>query len=177
MTNPIPEVVILRLPLYSRVLAELEERGEEVVSSQTLGRLLHSTPAQIRKDLAYFGEFGVRGVGYYVTELRRHLGLLDADLPVRHLKMRVGRMSKIWHRNCVAVGLSQGFIEPLEATGIVLIEAAVGMLAERMMHKHEGIEPDRDWIDHSERVIKWLELGQDELEAWDLELRDLLDMA
>lgn len=54
---------------------------------------------------------------------------------------------------------------------------SVGMLAERMMHKHEGIEPDRDWIDHSERVIKWLELGQEELEAWDLELRDLLDMA
>lgn len=79
MTNPIPEVVILRLPLYSRVLAELEERGEEVVSSQTLGRLLHSTPAQIRKDLSYFGRFGKQGrgyrVGYLLRELRQIMGL------------------------------------------------------------------------------------------------------
>ncbi|MEW6992106.1 tryptophan halogenase family protein [Colwelliaceae bacterium 6441] len=54
------------------------------------------------------------------TELRKHLGLLDSDVEARHLKMRVGRVEKHWHKNCLAVGLSQGFIEPLEATAIAL---------------------------------------------------------
>lgn len=54
------------------------------------------------------------------TELREHLGLLDSDVEARHLKMKVGRVEKHWHKNCLAVGLSQGFIEPLEATAIAL---------------------------------------------------------
>jgi len=54
------------------------------------------------------------------TELRQHLGLLHSDMEARHLKMKVGRVEKHWHKNCVAVGLSQGFIEPLEATAIAL---------------------------------------------------------
>lgn len=52
------------------------------------------------------------------TELRAKLGLLESDVEARHLKMRVGRMQKHWHRNVLAVGLSQGFIEPLEATAL-----------------------------------------------------------
>lgn len=54
------------------------------------------------------------------TELRQHLGLLDSDVEARHLKMKVGRVEKHWYKNCLAVGLSQGFIEPLEATAIAL---------------------------------------------------------
>ena len=54
------------------------------------------------------------------TELRQHLGLLDSDVEARHLKMKVGRLEKHWFKNCLAVGLSQGFIEPLEATAIAL---------------------------------------------------------
>lgn len=73
MTTSIPEVVILRLPLYARVLSELAAHGEDVVSSQTLGELLHSTPAQIRKDLSYFGRFGKQGRGYRVDYLLREL--------------------------------------------------------------------------------------------------------
>jgi tryptophan 6-halogenase len=64
------------------------------------------------------------------TELRKHLGLLDADIPARHLKMRVGRMEKIWNRNCVAIGLSQGFIEPLEATALLYVQVTASMLVE-----------------------------------------------
>ncbi len=75
----IPPVVIDRLPLYARALASLEGRGREVVSSQELGQLLNVTPAQIRKDLSYFGRFGKQGRGYNVQklldELRRILGL------------------------------------------------------------------------------------------------------
>jgi len=56
------------------------------------------------------------------TELRRHLGLMDGDVPVRHLKMKIGRVSRHWNRNCLAVGLSQGFIEPLEATALLFIQ-------------------------------------------------------
>ncbi len=53
-------------------------------------------------------------------ELRQHLGLLDSDTAARHLQMKVGRVEKHWDKNCLAVGLSQGFIEPLEATALAL---------------------------------------------------------
>ncbi|MDO8341613.1 MAG: tryptophan 7-halogenase [Cellvibrio sp.] len=53
-------------------------------------------------------------------ELRQHLGMLDSDVTARHLQMTVGRVEKHWEKNCVAVGLSQGFIEPLEATALAL---------------------------------------------------------
>ena len=55
-------------------------------------------------------------------ELRERLGLLDSDTPARHLKMKIGRVAKHWNRNCLAVGLSQGFIEPLEATALLFIQ-------------------------------------------------------
>lgn len=79
MAAPIPEVVILRLPLYFRTLALLEEEKTNIVSSQELGARLQITPAQIRKDLSYFGKFGTQGKGYNVSqllgELRQILGL------------------------------------------------------------------------------------------------------
>ena len=59
------------------------------------------------------------------TELRQHLGLLDSKVPARHLKMNVGRLERCWVRNCLAVGLSQGFIEPLEATALHIVQATV----------------------------------------------------
>jgi redox-sensing transcriptional repressor len=78
----IPEVVILRLPLYVRILTQLRDEGIDVVSSRELGERLNVTPAQIRKDLSYFGRFGKQGRGYNVNylvgELRRVLGL-DRD--------------------------------------------------------------------------------------------------
>ncbi len=79
MAAPIPEVAILRLPLYFRVLTLLEREKTEMVSSQELGARLQITPAQIRKDLSYFGRFGTQGKGYNVSqllsELRQILGL------------------------------------------------------------------------------------------------------
>ncbi len=59
------------------------------------------------------------------TELRADLGLLDSDVEARHLKMKVGRVESHWHRNCLAVGLSQGFIEPLEATALNIVGKTV----------------------------------------------------
>ena len=55
-------------------------------------------------------------------ELREHLGLLDSPIAARHLKMKIGRVAKHWNKNCLAVGLSQGFIEPLEATALLFIQ-------------------------------------------------------
>lgn len=59
------------------------------------------------------------------AELRAHLGLEDSDVEVRQLKMKVGQVEKHWSKNCLAVGLSQGFIEPLEATALHLVQATV----------------------------------------------------
>lgn len=59
------------------------------------------------------------------TELRQHLGMLDSDVAVRHLTMKVGRLARSWTGNCLAVGLSQGFIEPLEATALHIVQATV----------------------------------------------------
>ena len=59
------------------------------------------------------------------NELRQHLGLPEDGPPLRHLSMKVGRVAQHWARNCLAVGLSQGFIEPLEATALHLVQETV----------------------------------------------------
>jgi redox-sensing transcriptional repressor len=75
----VPEATIQRLSRYSRCLEEMEGEGEKVVSSAQLANKCLVNAAQVRKDLAYFGEFGIRGVGYYVKDLfndiKRILGL------------------------------------------------------------------------------------------------------
>ncbi len=72
-TEKISELTTNRLSVYLRCLNELAAAGVETVSSQALAEQFNLNSAQIRKDLAYFGEFGVRGVGYYVADLRQHL--------------------------------------------------------------------------------------------------------
>ena len=83
--EPVSELTTNRLSVYLRCLNTLDAADVRTVSSQALADQFHLNAAQIRKDLAYFGEFGVRGVGYYVKELRRHLRQilgLDARVPV-----------------------------------------------------------------------------------------------
>lgn len=79
MPLEIPEVVIDRLPVYYRWLSRMQDEGIATISSQELGEALEVTPAQIRKDLSYFGRFGKQGRGYsverLVDELRVILGL------------------------------------------------------------------------------------------------------
>ena len=66
--------------------------------------------------------------------LRDYVGPGHAELTPRRIPFAAGWRQKQWVRNCVAVGLSAGFLEPLEATGLVLIEAAIGMIAEMFPH-------------------------------------------
>jgi redox-sensing transcriptional repressor len=77
--SKIPAATITRLSLYSRNLEELVKEDVKVISSEKLAERCGVNSAQIRKDLAYFGEFGVRGVGYFVRdllfEIKKILGL------------------------------------------------------------------------------------------------------
>ncbi|MDQ2780870.1 MAG: tryptophan 7-halogenase [Pseudomonadota bacterium] len=93
-------------------------------------------------------------------ELRQDLGLLESEVPARHLEMRVGRVTQHWNRNCVAVGLSQGFIEPLEATALLFVQRTAtafleafeeGDLSEAVRNRfndriNEHFEGTRDYI-------------------------------
>ncbi len=65
----IPEVTIRRLSAYHRCLVRAQEEGMKVISSSTLAKNCGVNAAQVRKDLAYFGKFGIRGMGYYVDDL------------------------------------------------------------------------------------------------------------
>lgn len=78
-TTKIPEATVMRLAVYSRFLEHLQQQDVVTISSGAIAEGAGVSPAQVRKDLAYFGEFGTRGVGYNVEELcghiRRILGL------------------------------------------------------------------------------------------------------
>lgn len=77
--HAIPAATVPRLSQYLRKLQEIQSRGTTTVSSRQLADEVGTNPAQIRKDLSYFGEFGIRGVGYdvdrLITELKKCLGL------------------------------------------------------------------------------------------------------
>lgn len=80
MRDRIPEGVIERLPAYLNVLIQMRADGEFTVSSARLGELTSVNPAQIRRDLTYFGSFGKRGVGYDVqTLVERIQHILGSD--------------------------------------------------------------------------------------------------
>lgn len=70
MKKMISQATIDRLPLYFRTLRLVEDEDIQIISSDELGRRLDITPEQIRKDLATFGQFGRKGIGYDVHELK-----------------------------------------------------------------------------------------------------------
>ena len=91
--DQVSELTASRLSVYLRCLNTLDAAGVKAVSSRTLAEQFHLNAAQIRKDLAYFGEFGVRGVGYYVRELKRHLRvILGLDRTVRVAVVGAGNL-------------------------------------------------------------------------------------
>ncbi len=101
----VPEPTVRRLSMYLRYLRSLEAQGKDVVSSEQLARKCQVNSAQVRKDLSYFGEFGFRGVGYYVKDLKEKLE-------------RILGLDKIWNLCIVGMGnlgssiyLYRGFLE------------------------------------------------------------------
>jgi redox-sensing transcriptional repressor len=95
MPIEIPDVVIDRLPVYARALGVLERNDREVVSSQELGAQLGVTPAQIRKDLSYFGRFGKQGRGYNVKRLLEELHqILGLDHQWTMVVVGVGQLGR-----------------------------------------------------------------------------------
>ncbi|MCC7415802.1 MAG: redox-sensing transcriptional repressor Rex [Acidobacteria bacterium] len=91
--DQVSELTTNRLSVYLRCLNLLDAAGTRTVSSQALADQFHLNAAQIRKDLAYFGEFGVRGVGYYVRDLTRHLRqILGLDRRLRVAIMGAGNL-------------------------------------------------------------------------------------
>ena len=89
----VPEATINRLSLYSRLLSTLESEGITVVSSKELSNLSHFTATQIRRDLACFGQFGKRGIGYEVATLKRAIdGILGVHVRRKVVLVGVGNL-------------------------------------------------------------------------------------
>lgn len=89
--KPIPDIIIGRLPVYLLALQHLIKEGRQVTSSQELGERLGISPAQIRKDLSQFGEFGKQGTGY--------------DVPFLHEQLRfILKVDRVWDIAVVGVG-------------------------------------------------------------------------
>lgn len=94
-TPKIPRATIQRLAVYLEALNTLSHDGIKVVSSEALARFCNINAPQIRKDLAYFGEFGVRGVGYYVDDLSRSISAsLGIDREWRMVLVGLGSMGR-----------------------------------------------------------------------------------
>ncbi len=89
--SKIPTATITRLSIYSRYLEAMAQEGVKIVASDKLAEKCGINPAQIRKDLAYFGEFGIRGVGYFVKELLFEI-------------KRILGLNKIWKMALVGIG-------------------------------------------------------------------------
>ena len=107
MKKIIPQATIDRLPLYFRTLKLAEESGIQIISSEDLGQRLDIKPEQIRKDLASFGQFGKKGVGYYVGELNTRIqGILGLDNHWRLAIVGVGHLGAALanYANFVALG-------------------------------------------------------------------------
>ena len=91
----VPEVVVQRLPHYLNILSILQVEKTKIVSSEQLGYLAQITPAQIRKDLSYFGKFGKQGKGYAVNILVKRLReILGVNLQWEVCLIGVGRLGR-----------------------------------------------------------------------------------
>ncbi len=120
----------------------------QTISSQALAEQFHLNAAQIRKDLAYFGEFGVRGVGYYVKELRRHLRqILGLD---RHLRVAIMGAGNLGLALADYPGLPAGRLRDRRAVRRRQREDRPRVAQRRAHLRHQGAEeasPRKDRLD------------------------------
>ncbi|KLU61630.1 redox-sensing transcriptional repressor Rex [Peptococcaceae bacterium CEB3] len=108
MKLKVPEATIVRLALYLRNLSEMERRGYITISSDDIAKSLGINSALVRKDLAYFGEFGTKGVGYDVKDLHGQI-------------LRIFGLNASWNVAIVGEpGLAAFFNSSFKKTGFVV---------------------------------------------------------
>ncbi len=129
------------------------------------------------QDAGWIWDIGLptrRGTGYVYssrhtthdaaeTVLRRYLGSVSDGLTPRLIKIRSGHRQTFWVNNCVAIGLSNGFLEPLEASALMLIETAVDMVADRLPENRSAMailsaQFNNAFTHHWARIIEFLKL-------------------
>ena len=88
-------------------------------------------------------------------ELKKHLKISDQEnIQVKHLKMRVGRVASHWYKNCLAAGLSQGFIEPLEATALMLVQFTLEEFIKAYSNDQEQVTQQKSFNDNVNHMIE-----------------------
>jgi tryptophan halogenase len=95
--------------------------------------------------------------------VRRYIGPEAANLTARHIKIRAGHRERFWVGNCVAIGLSAGFLEPLEASALMLIEHSVDFVADRLPANRSVMDTlaaqfNTAFAHHWERIVEFLKL-------------------
>ena len=129
------------------------------------------------QDAGWIWDIGLptrRGTGYVYSSrhtshdeaeatLRRYIGPSCDDRPARRISIRAGHRQTFWVNNCVAVGLSNGFLEPLEASALMLIETAVDFIADRLPENRSAMtilskQFNTAFTHHWERIIEFLKL-------------------
>lgn len=130
----------------SAVVFATEQNGEP--EAQTISTALKygwawNIPLQNRIGNGYVYSSDFCDADQAETEFRTHLGLLDSDVEARLIKFKVGRVEQHWAKNCLAIGLSQGFIEPLEATALDMVQETVVRFIEAY-NQGEGTDKFRD---------------------------------
>ncbi len=116
------------------VALQMPGEGHGLLKSETISEALTNgwmwnIPLQSRTGFGYVYSDAYISPEAAEQELRARTGAPD-DIPCRHLKMRVGRVEQHWSANCLGVGLSQGFIEPLEATALMLVQFTIEQFAQ-----------------------------------------------
>ena len=144
------------------------DREDAPVASHTIS---------VAQDAGWVWDIGLptrRGTGYVYSSshishdeaeatLRRYVGLAGKDLTPRRIKLRSGHREKFWVKNCVAIGLSNGFLEPLEASALMLIETAVDLVADRLPENRQSMDIlakqfNAAFEHHWKRIIEFLKL-------------------
>jgi len=136
----VPEATIRRLSRYSRCLENLIRKGEKVVSSAQLAAHCGVNAAQVRKDLAYFGEFGTRGVGYFANELMHDIkGILGLNKEWRMAIVGIGNLGS-------ALLLYKDFLKQnykIVAAFDIDPPKVIGRVSEKLGKPIEILHPDR----------------------------------
>ena len=98
-------------------------------------------PQQDQRSIGYVHSSAFTDADTAIEELRAYEGAHAENIDAKLIRFHVGQRQKAWHANCLAIGLSGGFIEPLESTGLYLCDLAAVMLAEHFPYTDDMMEP------------------------------------